>query len=69
MRDMIERAWRTAAECAARADEATDLEIREFFIKRRDAWISAANRLELLGFAEEHHAGIERDHAPRPGLH
>jgi hypothetical protein len=53
MRDIVERAWRTAAQCAVQADETTDVEIKEFFIKRRNAWIEAANRLELLGFTEE----------------
>ena len=53
MRDLIERAWRTAAQCAVQADETTDVEIKEFFIKRRNAWIDAANRLELLGCTEE----------------
>jgi hypothetical protein len=63
MRDIIERAWRTAAECAVRADETTDVEIKEFFIKRRNAWIDAANRLELLGFTDADRTAIEREHS------
>jgi hypothetical protein len=66
MREIVERAWRTAAECAARADETTDIEVKEFFIKRRNAWIEAANRFELLGFTEEQCISI-RD--PQPGPH
>jgi len=48
MRDEIERAWRKAADCAERAQEATDPNTREFFIRLRDSWIGAANRAEFI---------------------
>ena len=35
-----------AAECAARAQEATDKETRELFLRFRDSWLSAARRYE-----------------------
>jgi hypothetical protein len=35
-----------AAECAARAQEATDKETRELFLRFRDSWLSAAGRYE-----------------------
>ena len=48
MQDEIERAWRKAADCAARAEDAADPNIREFFIRLRDSWIRAANRAEII---------------------
>jgi hypothetical protein len=44
----VQYAWKKAAECAARADETSDKDIRIFFTKLRDSWISVANRHELL---------------------
>jgi hypothetical protein len=44
----VQYAWKKAAECAARADETSDKDIRLFFMKLRDSWISVANRHELL---------------------
>jgi hypothetical protein len=35
-----------AAECAARAQEATDRDTRELFLRFRDSWLSAAKRYE-----------------------
>jgi len=35
-----------ASECAARAQEATDKETRELFLRFRDSWLSAARRYE-----------------------
>src|SRR5215831_7723425 len=35
-----------AAECAARAQEATDKETRALFLRFRDSWLSAARRYE-----------------------
>src|SRR5262249_20155537 len=35
-----------AAECGARAQEATDKETRELFLRFRDSWLSAARRYE-----------------------
>jgi hypothetical protein len=45
---MREDCWQRAAECAARANKAVDSQTREFFIGLRDAWISIANRSELI---------------------
>ena len=45
---MQERYWLCAAECASRADKAADTQTREFFIGLRDAWISIANRSDLV---------------------
>jgi hypothetical protein len=44
----VQYAWKKAAECAARADQTSDKDIRLFFVKLRDSWISVANRHELL---------------------
>ncbi|TMJ32174.1 MAG: hypothetical protein E6G96_06545 [Alphaproteobacteria bacterium] len=40
--------WRKAAEYTHRAEETNDDEVRAFFYRLRDAWISAANRNEML---------------------
>jgi hypothetical protein len=40
--------WRKAAEYTQRAEETNDDEVRAFFYRLRDAWISAANRNEML---------------------
>ena len=48
MRNEIEHAWQKAADCAARAQDASDPNIREFFIRLRDSWIGAANRAEFI---------------------
>ena len=39
---------RKAAECAVRAEEASDTEIHEFFIRMRDVWMAVANRFDLV---------------------
>jgi hypothetical protein len=49
MREQSGYCWEKAAECAARAEEATDKETRELFIRFRDWWISAANRYQPAG--------------------
>ena len=46
-----ESAWRTAARCAALAQE-TDKEEREYYIKMRDAWIGLGNRCQFLDLPE-----------------
>jgi hypothetical protein len=45
---MREHYWEKAAECAARADKAVDTQTWEFFVGLRDAWISVANRSEMI---------------------
>ena len=44
----VDYCWRKAAEYTQRAEETTDNEVRVFFYRLRDAWISAANRNEML---------------------
>jgi hypothetical protein len=48
MQEKIGYCRQKAAECAARAEEATDKDTRELFIRFRDSWLSAANRYESL---------------------
>ena len=50
-RTRAESAWRTAARCAALAQEA-DKDEREYYIKMRDAWIGLANRCQFLDLPE-----------------
>ena len=44
----VDYCWRKAAEYTQRAEETTNDEVRVFFYRLRDAWISAANRNEML---------------------
>jgi len=37
---------RQAAACAVRAEEASDREIREFFLRMRRVWIAVADRFD-----------------------
>src|SRR5262249_20803782 len=46
MRQKIGYCRQKAAECAARAQDATDKETRELFLRFRDSWLSAARRYE-----------------------
>jgi hypothetical protein len=46
MREQIGYCWEKAEECAARAEEATDKDTRELFIRFRNWWIDAANRYQ-----------------------
>jgi hypothetical protein len=48
MREKIGYCRQKAAECAARAQEATDRDTRELFLKFRNSWLSAARRYESL---------------------
>jgi hypothetical protein len=49
MPEQIGYCWEKAAECAARAEEATDKETRELFTRFRNRWINAANRYQSAG--------------------
>jgi hypothetical protein len=49
MREQLGYCWEKAAECAARAEEATDKDTRELFIRFRNWWINAANRYQSAG--------------------
>ena len=46
MRDKIGYCRQKAAECAARAQEATDRDTRELFLRFRNSWLSAAKQYE-----------------------
>ncbi len=48
MPDDIGYCRRKAAECAVRAQEASDTEIHEFFIRMRDVWTAVANRFDVV---------------------
>ncbi len=53
MRWKIDYAWKRAAEFGARAEESGDPDLREFFTRLRDSWISTANRYELIEAMDE----------------
>jgi hypothetical protein len=38
---------RKAAECAVRAEEASDKEIQEFFLRMRGVWTAVADRFDV----------------------
>jgi len=63
MRDEIERAWQKAADCAARAQDADDPNIRELFIRLRDSWIGAANRAEFIAGMDPYLDAVEHGSA------
>jgi hypothetical protein len=42
-----EEAWKEAAKCTEKAEEAFDEEIRGLFLRLRDKWIDIARRAEL----------------------
>jgi hypothetical protein len=46
MREKIGYCRQKAAECAARAQEATDKDTRKLFLRFRDSWLNAAKRYE-----------------------
>jgi hypothetical protein len=54
MQNQVEYAWQKAADCAARAQDATDPNVREFFIRLRDSWIGTANRAEFIADMEQY---------------
>ncbi len=62
---MMGYCWRMAAEYTRRAEETTDPEVREFFLRMRDNWERAAHRQEMLGDAGPGFAGA-RDADARP---
>jgi hypothetical protein len=41
-------AWAKAADCAARAEETIDEQMRLLFIRLRDSWIRVANNCETV---------------------
>jgi hypothetical protein len=48
---------RQAAECAVRAEEASDREIREFFVRMRRVWIAMADRFDVVDSPDRQKAG------------
>jgi len=46
MQEKIGYCRQKAAECAARAEEATDKDTRALFLRFRDSWLNAAKRYE-----------------------
>jgi hypothetical protein len=45
---------RQAAQCAARAEEASDREIQEFFVRMRRVWIAVADRFDVVDSPDAH---------------
>lgn len=39
---------RQAAECAVRAEQASDREIQEFFVRMRGVWTAVADRFDVV---------------------
>jgi hypothetical protein len=58
MQEKIGYCRQKAAECAARAEEATDKDTRTLFLRFRDSWLSAAKRYESS-------AATARDESPQ----
>jgi hypothetical protein len=50
---------RQAAECAVRAEEASDREIREFFVRMRRVWIAMADRFDTAAYPDGQKAASE----------
>jgi hypothetical protein len=42
-----EDAWKEAAKCSEKAEQAFDEEIRQLFLRLRDKWIDIAKKAEL----------------------
>jgi len=71
MQEKIGYCRQKAAECAARAEEATDKDTRALFLKFRDSWLSAAKRYESPAAAapDESPARRPSSFAPEPSTH
>jgi hypothetical protein len=52
MTSKSQTAWETAAKCATLAEEATDSEEREYYIRMRDAWTTLAKRCENFNLSD-----------------
>jgi hypothetical protein len=50
---------RQAAECAVRAEEASDREIQEFFVRMRRVWIAMADRFDTAASPDAQKAASE----------
>ena len=47
---------RQAAECAVRAEEASDREIQEFFVRMRRVWSAVADRFDVANSPDQQKA-------------
>jgi len=56
---------RQAAECAVRAREASDREIREFFVRMRGVWTAAADRFDGADAAKRPEPPRRESNRPR----
>ena len=68
MQEKIGYCRQKAAECAARAEEATDKDTRALFLRFRDSWLSAAKRYESSAAAAPDKSPQQRpsSFAPEP---
>jgi hypothetical protein len=71
MREKIGYCRQKAAECAARAQEATDRDTRELFLRFRNSWLSAAKQYESSDAAarDESPKWQPSSFAPEPSTH
>ena len=71
MREKIGYCRQKAAECAARAQEATDRDTRELFLRFRNSWLSAARQYESSDAAAPGEIPQRRppSFAPEPSTH
>ena len=71
MQEKIGYCRQKAAECAARAQEATDKDTRALFLRFRDSWLSAAKRYESSDAAapDESPKRQPSSFAPEPRTH
>jgi hypothetical protein len=52
---------RQAAECAARAEQASDKEIQEFFVRMRGVWNAVADRYDVVNSPDRQKATQQRE--------
>jgi hypothetical protein len=69
MQEKIGYCRQKAAECAARAEEATDKDTRALFLRFRDSWLGAARRYESAAAPDESPKRRPSSFAPEPSTH
>jgi hypothetical protein len=71
MQEKIGYCRQKAAECATRAEEATDKDTRALFLRFRDSWLGAARRYESSSAAAPGEIPQRRppSFAPEPSTH
>jgi hypothetical protein len=71
MQEKIGYCRQKAAECATRAEEATDKDTRALFLRFRDSWLGAARRYESSSAAAPGESPQRRppSFAPEPSTH